>query len=224
MENIEVRYLEIRANEDSKSRTIEGSAIRFNSLSEDLGGFVEEILPEAVSTEFLASQDIVMLFNHSDKAGVLARSKKGNGTLKYTIDTEGVNFQFEARDTALGNEVLGAVKAGDITQCSFAFRVADGGDIWTNLGDGMYKRSISKFEIIKDFSVVLYPAYSETNINSRGLEQLKFNELEAFKLVEAEELRAIEETKKADELKAVEDLKEYYLKYDTILNKYSTNN
>lgn len=219
MENFEVRYLEVRAVEDS--RDINGTAIVFNSPSEDLGGFIEEIRPEACTPEFLASQDILMLYNHESDAGVLARSKKGSGTLKYDVDANGVNFIFSARNTSLGNEVLSAVQAGDLSQCSFAFRVAEGGESWENIGNGMYKRTITKFEVIRDFSLVLFPAYASTTASSyRGLEELKAEELRGLEELKAEEQRNEQLTKEADKTRAAQELIEYYSVYDQILTKY----
>lgn len=177
MNKTEKRFIELRAiSEDS--RTIAGTAIVFNQPSADLGGFVEVILPSAATPEFLASCDIVMLYNHEEDSGVLARSKKGVGSLKYTVDEVGVHFEFEAKQTALGEEVLASVRQGDLSACSFAFCVAEGGDSWENMGNGTYLRTISKFENIKDFSIVITPAYETTEVNTRGLESLKENELE----------------------------------------------
>lgn len=224
MENLEIRYLEVRANtEDPSNRDINGTAIVFNSPSEDLGGFIEEIKPEACTPEFLASQDIVLLYNHETDAGVLARSKNGQGTLKYDVDAAGVNFNFTARDTSLGNEVLSAVKAGDLTQCSFAFRVAEGGEHWENIGGGMYKRTITKFECIRDFSLVLFPAYNATTASTslRGLDELKADEQRKIEELQAQEQLEVLANTEAEEQRKVEELNNYYCKYENILAKYS---
>ena len=222
MENIEYRNIEIRANVED--RNIKGTAIVFNSDSENLGGFIERINPNAITLDFLDHQDIVMLYNHNQDSGILARSKNGKGTLKYSIDERGVNFEFEAKNTTLGNEVLEGIRKGDYSQCSFAFRVADGGDKWENRGDGTYLRTINKMEMIRDFSVVAFPAYQTTSVNLRGLEQLKNEELELVKakeeeerkIKEAEELRILDE--EAENFKL--ELNKYFEKFDSIINQY----
>lgn len=220
MENIinnndfEVRSIEIRAIEDS--RTITGTAIVFNSPSQDLGGWIEEISPEACTTEFLNSQDILMLYEHEQESGILARSKKGKGTLKYNIDATGVHFEFNAKNTSLGNEVLESVKAGDLDSCSFAFRVAEGGERWENLGNGLYKRTITKFEIIRDFSIVINPAYTQTQVSNRSLEAFKAEEQR--KLIEVQQQEA--EQRKLQE---AEELRSYYSKYDDLINSINLN-
>lgn len=212
MNQIETRNIEIRAEQDS--RTIKGTAIVFNSLSEDLGGFFEEIKPEACTPDFLAEQDIVMLYNHEEDTGILARSKKGTGTLKYSVDEFGVHFEFEPRNTSLGNEVFEAVKVGDLSQCSFAFKIAEGGEKWENLGNGKYKRTITKFELIKDFSIVVNPAYSETSteVKYRGLDELKEQEIEEIKQLE-------EQKHQEEEQRKVEELSSYYSELRSILSE-----
>jgi phage prohead protease, HK97 family len=209
----EVRSIEIRA--DLESRTIKGTAIVFNSLSENLGGFVEEIKPEACSIEFLNEMDIALLYNHEEDAGILARSKKGTGTLRYFVDKFGVHFEFEPRNTSLGNEVFEAVKVGDLDSCSFAFRIAEGGEQWENMGNGLYKRTITKFQMIKDFSIVITPAYSETSteVKYRGLDELKEQELQEFK-----------EQERINEEKRLQELNDYYSNFEQLLTEIKQNN
>jgi uncharacterized protein len=98
----ELRFNELKLKD---GRTITGTAIIFNSKSVMLAGnnrrFYEIIKPEAVTYSLINSSDILMLYNHSDNSGVLARSKKGKGTLKISIDSIGVHYQFEAPQTKL---------------------------------------------------------------------------------------------------------------------------
>lgn len=186
MENkgIELRFItELRALEDVNSRTIKGTAIVFNSESVDLGGFTEVILPSAITQELIDRSDIVMQYQHNGMNVPLARSKNGKGTLKITVTETGVDFEFEAKNTSLGTEVLEAVRAGDLSACSFMFRVAEGGSLWVKVSDEMYKRTISDIEMICDLSIVVNPAYTDTSCDMRGLNNLKENEA---KLKEAE--------------------------------------
>ena len=235
IKNIEVRNIPISI--DGESRTIKGTAIVFNSLSQVMEGhdegigefkFQEIIKPEAVSIDFLNQQDIVMLYNHSDDS-VLARSKKGKGTLRYSIDELGVNFEFNAKKTASGDEILENVRIGDLDSCSFAFRIAEGGDSWFYNGE-LYIRTITKFEMIRDFSVVINPAYEETSVEKCSFRSLAEYVTEENRIKEArelaekeEELRLIEEEKIANELRKENELKEYYSKYDEVLNRYNIN-
>lgn len=169
--NKEIRYFnEIRAIENSESRKVEGYAIVFNSQSEDLG-FIETIEASAIDDEVIAKSDVFALMNHDDKRGILARSRKGKGSLKLSIDNKGLKYEFEAPNTALGNELLEMLKRGDITSSSFAFTVAEHGDKWEKR-NGKYYRTITKIDKLFDVSPVYNPAYSETTVACRSFNDI----------------------------------------------------
>jgi hypothetical protein len=174
---IEKRYnvSELRLKEDS--RTIIGTCIVFNSLSQDLGGFKEIIHPDSITQSFLDSQDIVMLYNHEQNSGILARSKFGKGTLTLNVTNFGVNFSFECKNTSLGNEVYESIKNGDLESCSFSFVV--GKDEIKRVNNEVI-RTIYSFKNIYDCSIVVHPAYKETNIDLRKLESFRCNELKQY--------------------------------------------
>lgn len=169
---IEKRYRPIELRADKETRKIAGTAIVFNSKSVDLGGFIETIEPTAVTNELINNSDIVMLYNHQDSSGVLARSKNGKGSLSINITNSGVDFEFTAKRTSLGDEVLEAILAGDLDACSFAFRLADDGDRWEKLTSDTYVRTITKFESLHDMSIVINPAYPATSVSARSLDKL----------------------------------------------------
>ena len=169
--NKEIRYFnEIRANEDSESRKVEGYAIIFNSESEDLG-FIETIEKDAIDDEVIAKSDVFALMNHDDKRGLLARSRRGKGSLKLSIDDRGLKYEFDAPKTALGNELLEMSRRNDISASSFAFTVANGGDAWEKR-DGKYYRTIKKIDRLFDVSPVYNPAYSETTVACRSFDNI----------------------------------------------------
>ena len=169
--NKEIRYFnEIRANEDSESRKVEGYAIIFNSESEDLG-FIETIEKDAIDDEVIAKSDVFALMNHDDKRGILARSRRGKGSLKLSIDDRGLKYEFDAPKTALGNELLEMLRRNDISASSFAFTVANGGDAWEKR-DGKYYRTIIKIDRLFDVSPVYNPAYSETTVACRSFDNI----------------------------------------------------
>lgn len=206
----EIRSIEIRtASEDKDSRTIEGYALVFNSLSEDLGGFREQIIPEAVEGMIEAS-DILALLNHDQSRGVLARSRYGVGSLNLEIDEVGLKYRFEAPHTALGDEVLEYLRRGDITSSSFAFVIET--DNWEKQSDGTYIRTIKKFHRLYDVSPVFEPAYQQTTVCAR------FAEIQEEEKKQAEEAMRLAEEKRAEELRAYyEDLRndnKDYLKID----------
>jgi hypothetical protein len=216
MENLEVRYInELRA--DTTSGIVTGTAIVFNSQSVDIG-FREIIKPEAATMDFLNTQDIVMLFNHNENEGVLARSRSGKGTLKFSVDESGVNFEFKAKKKDMG--IVESIAAGDLNACSFAFRIAENGDRWEQMPDGEYLRTITKFDAIRDFSVVVFPAYQATNVNTRGLDELKAaEELQKQKDKEARETEQ-KNKEKLEADKKQKELDDYYKTFETIIQTF----
>lgn len=202
----EVRYInEVRASHDD--RKIEGKAIAFNSVSCDLGGFVERIVPEAINEDIINASDIFFLLNHSDKRGILARKRNGFGSLTTDIREDGVYFSFDAPKTSLGDELLEYLRRGDITQCSFAFTVED--DNWERQQDNSYIRTILQFHRIYDMSAVFTPAYNSTEVKCARFAEIKAQEAEEAK-------------KKMEELerKREEELNNYFLQVRNDNEKY----
>lgn len=163
---------EIR-NVAPESRIVEGYAVVFDSLSNDLGGFTEIISKNALDG-VIEKSDVFCLLNHDNSRGILARSNKGTGSLTLSIDEKGLKYSFEAPKTALGDELLEGLRRGDIFASSFAFTVGE--DSWERKEDGSYLRTINSIKEIFDVSPVYQPAYSATSVDTRGLDQLKTKE------------------------------------------------
>lgn len=172
--------IQIRESENGTSRTITGRAIVFNQLSAPLfederDVIYEKVSPDAVTDEVLKASDIKMTMFH-DRQLILARSNKGKGTLKYTVDEAGVTFEFEAPNTIDGDKALELVKRGDISGCSFAFstyyydedyvececKKKEGGKRETTY---TVKRVLGVF----DFTLAADPAYPSTSVEAREL-------------------------------------------------------
>lgn len=156
---------------DEESRIVEGTAIVFNSDSVDMG-FIEQIDPNAVSEETIKSSDVFAYLNHDENRGVLARCKYGEGSLNLWLDNDGLHYRFEAPKTQLGDELLSYLSRGEITASSFAFTVADGGDVWTRDNDGTVRRKITKIDRLFDVSPVFQPAYQTTSVAQRKVDEL----------------------------------------------------
>lgn len=170
---------EIR-NVSPESRSVEGYAIVFNSLSNDLGGFYEIIDRNALDG-VIDKSDVFCLLNHDSSRGILARCNRGMGSLTLSIDDKGLKYTFEAPKTALGDELLEGLRRGDINASSFAFTVDT--DSWEKQEDGTYLRTIKSIKELFDVSPVYQPAYSATSVDTRGLDQLKTkeqNELDVY--------------------------------------------
>lgn len=212
MENIEKRYITTELRADINSRTIRGTAIVFNSESDNLGGFVEIIQPSAVTQDLINRSDIKLLYNHNEEHGVLARSKYGKGSLKVNITSTGVDFEFRAKETAFDEQVFQSVLRGDLDACSFAFTLGENMDAWEKKSMNLYKRTITAFNELFDFSIVVTPAYAATTVSARSAEKVK--ELQSKELLELDiEADKQAEQKKEQELKKYnQKLKDKYLK------------
>lgn len=170
--NLERRSFDIEFRE-AESRKVEGYASVFNSRSKDLGGFTEIIDPAAFNG-VIERSDVLALLNHDQDRGVLARSRKGVGSLTLTVDERGLHYSFDAPNTALGNELVEGLKRGDITTSSFAFTVA--GERWDKDEDGRYVRTITQIDKLYDVSPVYNEAYEDTSVALRSLEQVRAEE------------------------------------------------
>lgn len=170
-EKIEIRRIDNTFEENG--RTIQGRAIVFESLSNDLGGFKEIIKRGAISQELVDSSDVFARTNHSDDY-ILARCNKGKGSLQLELKEDGLYYSFEAPNTEKGNELVEHIRRGEISQSSFAFMVANEPDAerWTKI-DGETVREIYKISYLGDVAPVFSPAYSETSVSLRALDKAK---------------------------------------------------
>jgi uncharacterized protein len=166
--------IEIRkAEEDPEKRYIVGYALRFNSESNNLGGFVEKIDPSALEGANL--EDVRALFNH-DANQVLGRTR--SGTLKLDVDEFGLKYTIDPPDTTFARDLMSSMARGDIDQSSFGFMVdyENDGDEWERDEQrGLYVRTIKRFSQLFDVSVVTYPAYDATQsmVAQRSLDLYK---------------------------------------------------
>lgn len=155
--------VEVRAAGDG-GYSIVGHGAVFNSLSENLGGFREKIAPGAFASVLAKSPDVRALYNH-DPNLVLARTT--NGTLRLEEDVAGLRYHADVVPTSYGNDLRLLLERGDVTQSSFAFRVAD--DVWDEDPDtGALIRTIHEFSALYDVSPVTYPAYPAADSGLAG--------------------------------------------------------
>lgn len=166
---------------DSGSRTIVGYAIVFNQRSQvlvDLGDrFEEVILPEAVTQELINRCDIKALIEHN-RERLLARSNNGVGTLKLSVDSVGLRYEFEAPNTVDGDTALELVSRGDICGSSFAFRAVSDGAVerrW-DAERKIWQYTVRKIDAIFDVTLTSDPAYTQTNVEARSIDAPKMNE------------------------------------------------
>ena len=168
---IEVRcqVSELRAN--TESRTIIGYAAKFECWSEPIMGWFREKIDRDAFSECDVT-DVIMCFNHNIDS-ILARTT--SGTLTLSTDEEGLRFEFEAPATSLGNDMVELVRRGDISKCSFKFTVEEDEWLYASKENGLEydERTIRKIDKLYDVSLVVYPAYTDTEASLRHLEERK---------------------------------------------------
>jgi len=167
MDNIERRTYavpEFRVDQgDDMPPKISGHAAVFDQLSEDLGGFRERIAAGAFANT-LQNADVRALFNH-DPNFVLGRNKAG--TLRLKEDITGLAIEIDPPDTQVARDLMISMQRGDISQMSFGFRTKN--DKWDKV-DGKWVRTLLDVELF-DVSPVTYPAYTQTDVAVRSLNQ-----------------------------------------------------
>lgn len=148
-----------------------GYAAVYNSLSEELWGFRERIAAGAFQGALKA--DVRALMNH-DPNLILGRSSAG--TLRLTEDERGLGFELDLPETQTARDLVVSIERKDITGMSFAFRTIK--DTWNKVASE-WLRTLLEVDLI-DISPVTYPAYPDTSVAVRQLEQLvKMEELGA---------------------------------------------
>lgn len=196
----------LRSEEGAETRILEGYAAVFERESEYLG-FYETIHRGAITEELINKSDVVMCFNHNPEM-ILARSRNGEGTLQLSVDDHGLKFRFEVPDTTVGNDVLTLVKRGDLQGCSFAFSVDvsnPNAEAWQEV-DGILHRYINEIAGLYDTSVVISPAYPDTDVQARAKKaQEDIDKAKAEAEAKAEEQRVNALNEKHDAM--LEDIK-----------------
>lgn len=152
---------EIRIEEkEGEAPLIVGHAALFDVLSVDLGGFREKIERGAFSKA--VGSDVRALFNH-DPNIVLGRTRAK--TLRLAEDSRGLAIEIEPPDTGPARSVVEALRRGDVSQMSFAFRTIR--DKWEQVGEDEHIRTLLEVELF-DVSPVTFPAYPQTDVALRS--------------------------------------------------------
>ena len=199
--------LEVREPQEgqTESRVVVGKPIIFGVRSVNLTPWSEtrkvyEILePGCLSPELMLRSDVVLNINHSNKVtDVLGRCNNGKGTLSLRFDGNYIQCECDLPKTNAANDTLELIRRGDISGMSFAFEddredsengvsyertneIEDGKEIWL--------RHVKKITGLYDVSIVTHPAYEQTSVDTREVDE------EIEKAIERQ-IREQEEVKK----------------------------
>lgn len=131
-----------------------GYAMRWNSLSDDRGGFKVRLLPGSA----IAATPTAALYNHN-RGEVLGTT--ANGTLRISNDDVGVRVEIDLPDTSYARDTATLVRGGYVAGMSFymagepAFRAIREG--------GQDIIEVSRF-VYDEVSVLGNPAFADTSI------------------------------------------------------------
>lgn len=161
----ELRIAELRATDPAGEGglILTGRPIIYDqptTINDVFGEYTEIIRAEALQGADLS--DIRLLYNHDMGKVPLARTPK---TMRFDLDPAGLSMTANLPETEEGKSVYTAVKRGDLSGMSFAFKVPEGGshfDAKTNT------RTITKIEKVYEFSITPFPAYPQTSVEARA--------------------------------------------------------
>lgn len=162
----EIRVCEIRAGATAdapEALKLEGMPIVYDqptTINDPAGAFVEIIRAGALDGAELS--DTRLFYNHDTSRVPLARTPK---TMQLIRDPAGLRMVADLPDTPEAKSVHTAVKRGDLSGMSFAFKVPKGGDKYNAKTK---TREIFKIEKIYEVSVVPFPAYPQTSVEARS--------------------------------------------------------
>ncbi len=166
---LETRIGTVELREDSGTDpAICGYAACFDVLSENLGGFREQIRPGAF--DHVLTNDVRALFNHEPN---LILGRTAAGTLTLATDGVGLSYRIDPPDTQFARDLMKSLKRGDVSQSSFAFTVDN--DSWDEEDDGLMVRTIHSVKRLYDISPVTYPAYPDTDAAVRAMTDYQLN-------------------------------------------------
>lgn len=152
---------EVEVRQRGSETVIEGHAAVFDKLSQNLGGFVERVMPGAFA-KTLDEADIRALYNHDENL-VLGRNKAG--TLDLSEDDTGLYYRITPPNTTYARDLMTVIERGDVSQSSFAFIAID--EEWGLSEQEFPRRDLLQVHLV-DVSPVTYPAYLDTDTGTGG--------------------------------------------------------
>lgn len=160
---------ELRVTSAAGVRKLEGYAAVFDKESELIWGMFREVIMPGAFAAALSREDLDVRALHNHDANLLLGRSK-SGTLRLKEDDTGLWCSIDLPKGNLGEQIGESVARGDLTQMSFAFTLAEGGDRWVwEKGAEDPKRIIGPngVEELRDVCTATYPAYPDTEINAK---------------------------------------------------------
>lgn len=163
MDETRLTRVAVELRGDADAPQLAGYAAKYDTYSQNLGGFVEQIARGAFDKSLADGNDVLCRYNHED-AGLLGRTS--SGTLRLGSDSTGLTYEVDLPDTTVGRDVRVLAARGDVTQSSFAFRTLE--DDWDVTDQGFPLRTLLRVQLM-DVAPVNSPAYLDTSAAVRSL-------------------------------------------------------
>ena len=142
---------------------LEGHFAVFNQEYQVCRGWKETIAPGAFAYWLAARKDTKVLWNHNHD---IVLGSTANQTAELREDGTGLwgRVLINEKDQDAVN-AHARVERGDVTGCSFGFRILREEDSWDD--DGTYRTRILEVELY-EVSPCVFPAYAGTDISARS--------------------------------------------------------
>ena len=159
---IQLPEMQFRAvEEDEQSYIVEGYATTFNDpyVMYEWEGvkYKEEIDRDALLDADMS--DVIFLYNHEG----MVYARQANGTLQLSQNDKGLYIRADLSSTEASRQMFESIKAGLVTQMSWAFTIAE-----EEYDEKKHLRSIRKVNKVYDVSAVSIPANPNTDISARS--------------------------------------------------------
>jgi HK97 family phage prohead protease len=145
-------YSKVETRKEAGKMYIDGM-IPYNSRSEEMWGFVEQIAPGAFKRTLGVGKDIFAFWAH-DSSKVLGSNRAG--TLAFEDKTDGLHFSVELRENEVSKDYFEAVERGDVTGVSFGFYAER--EEWDNTQEPAV-RTLKEINLLEVSPGVAFPAY-----------------------------------------------------------------
>ncbi len=146
---------EWRGTVPKSNRVVEGHAIVTNSLSVDLGGFRERIMPEALTRVLRTDADLVYLWNHNTN---IPLTRMSAGKMAIRKDDFGLMIRVEMPTSAVAE--FDRIQDRTVNGQSFGFRALE--DEWF-MDSELPVRHVTDMTV-SEASAVVFPAYTATTV------------------------------------------------------------
>lgn len=159
---IQMPEMQFRALEDEEQRYIvEGYATTFDDsyvlFEYDGNKYMEQITRDALLNADMG--DVIFLYNHEG----MVYARQSNGTLQLSLNEHGLYVRADLSSTEASREMYESIKAGLVTQMSWAFTVEE-----ESYNEKTRTRTILKVRKVYDVSAVSIPANPNTDISARS--------------------------------------------------------